>query len=290
MTVQYRAWRAVSVALQRAPRAVGDGVAVAAGTAAYYGLPRLRRATHANYARVLAGRPHRDVRRTARSSLVNYCRYLADFARFPALEREHIVAAVEGERAFRELDEVLARGRGAVIACMHFGNWDLGAAAAAARGYPLTVIVETFADPRLDQHVVEARRRLGMNIVRMETAGPSLLRTLKRNGLVAVLIDRPVAREGVEVEFFGRPVQVPAGAARLALRTGAQVVPVAFPRLRPGSQTVGVLADFSLAYEPTGDLAGDVRELTQRMMRAHEGFIRRHPEQWYMFREMWGRR
>jgi KDO2-lipid IV(A) lauroyltransferase len=170
---------------------------------------------------------------------------------------------------------------------MHFGNWDIGAGAAAARGYPLTVVAETFADPRLDAMIARARSRLGINLVKMEKAGPSLLGTLKQNGLLALLIDRPVPGDGVRVTFFGEDVEVPAGPARLALRTGATVVPTAFARIDPHRIEVTTVCDFDVPTVSTGDLEYDVRVLTQAIMGSHERFIRQYPDQWYMFRPMW---
>ena len=231
--------------------------------------------------------PRRQIRQTARRSLVNYCCYLADFIRFPSLEPDELRAKVAGDASFEALDKALVGGKGAVIVCMHFGNWDLGAGAAAARGYPVTVVAETFADPRLDAMVAGSRTRLGMQIIKMEKAGPSLIRALKQNGLLALLIDRPVPGDGVRVTFFGEEVEVPAGPARIALRAGAMVVPAAFARVAPGRLDVTTLTDFALCDEPGRDEPHNVQSLTQAIMDVHERFIREHPDQWYMFREMW---
>jgi len=285
--VQYRLWQLVTAVVRRLPPRAGYAIAGIVGSLGYYLWPRGRRAMERNYRRVLRGAPAREVRRVARQSLVNYCRYLADFVRFPSLSPQQLMASVAGDESFAALDRALERGKGAIIVCMHFGNWDLGAGAAAARGYPVTVVAETFPDPRLDEMVAGARKRLGMSIVRMEKTGPSLLRSLKHNGLLALLIDRPVPGDGVQVEFFGEPVEVPAGPARIAIRSGATVVPAAFARCDPKGMTVQILADFGLIYEPSGDEQHDVRDLTQAIMRSHERFVRAHPEQWYMFREMW---
>ncbi len=285
--MQYRLWQLVTAVVRRLPPWAGYAIAGIIGTVGYYLWPRGRRAMLRNYRRVLRGAPAREVRRTARRSLVNYCRYLADFVRFPSLSRQQLVAAVNGDESFAALDRALEHGKGAIIVCMHFGNWDLGAGAAAARGYPVTVVAETFPDPRLDEMVAGARERLGMSIVKMEKAGPSLLRALKHNGLLALLIDRSVPGDGVRVEFFGEQVEVPAGPARIALRSGATVIPAAFARRDPKGMAVRTLTDFGITYEPSGDETRDVRELTQAIMRSHERFIREHPEQWYMFREMW---
>jgi KDO2-lipid IV(A) lauroyltransferase len=286
--LQYRLWQVVTAVVGRLPARVSYLAASLLGSAAYYCWPRGRRAMHANYRRVLRGAPAGRIRQASRRSLANYCCYLADFARFPALAPTALARLVEGGESFAGLDRALERGKGALIVCMHFGNWDLGAGAAAARGYPLTVVAETFPDRRLDDMVTGARRRPGVQIVKMEKAGPSLLRALKNNGLLALLIDRPVPGEGVRVSFFGEEVEVPAGPARLALRSGAAVIPAGFARTHANREGVTTLSEFVEPSAPSGDDATDVRALTQAIMAAHERFIRAYPEQWYMFRPMWG--
>ena len=285
--MQFRAWQLVTMLVRRMPLSISYLVAVWAGSVAFYCWPRGRRATVRNFSQVLRDAPISRVRKVARLSLVNYCRYLVDFVRFPSIAPAELIRQVEGEESFSALDRTLHQGRGAIIVSMHFGNWDLGAGATVSRGYPVAIVAETFSDPRLDAMVVGARQQLGMKVIKMEKAAPSLIRTLRQNGLLALLIDRPMQGEGVKVTFFGKDVEVPAGPARLALRTGATIVPVAFARKSPARSEVLTLADFSVAHEPTGNLEADVRCLTQQIMTAQEGFIRRYPEQWYMFREMW---
>jgi len=98
-----------------------------------------------------------------------------------------------------------------------------------------------------------------------------------------------VPGEGVKVTFFGEEVEVPAGPARLALRSGAMVVPAGFPRVQPNEPKVRIISDFAITCASTGDEAKDIQTVTQAIMDAHERFIRQHPDQWYMFREMWPR-
>lgn len=282
----YYAWVVVSALVRRLPLRVSYGIAVIAGTVAFCGWPRGRRATVRNYRVVCPGAGPAELRSLARRSFTNYCRYLVDFIRFPSLAPAEIVREAIGDAKFIALNESLERGAGAIIVCMHFGNWDLGAGATAARGYPLSVVAETFSDARLDRLVVAARERLGMKVVKMEGVSPSIFRTLKRNGLLALLIDRPSQADGVEVEFFGRIIRVPTGPARIAIRSGAAVIPVAFPRRHSWKPMVDVLADFTVV-DAGNDEPTRVRELTQQIISAHERFIRDYPDQWYMFREMW---
>ena len=267
------------------PLPVLCAVAGLVGSVMYYCWPQARETMARNYERVLPDATVRERQRVARRSLANYLRYMVEFAASGNLSPAERLAVGVETPGFEGLDRGLARGRGAVVAPMHFGNWDLGATIAAARGYSLTVVGETFGNPGLDELVVGGREALGVRLVKMEKVGPSLVRSLRRNEMVATLIDRPLSEGGVRVRFFGEVVEVPAGPARLALHTGAAVGAVAFPRR--GAGRIDVLSNFDLDFEPSGDNAHDVQALTQAIMTAHEAFVRRYPDQWYMFREFW---
>jgi lauroyl/myristoyl acyltransferase len=282
--VQYLTWRLMSALLRRLPLRVAYAVAALCGSMAFFLVPRLRKTTTRNFQRVLPAASGDTVRATARASVVNYCRYLVDFAR--ASGRQPRLPACEAGDAFARL-RCLTATRGAVIVPMHFGNWDAGAAAATKAGFPLTAVADRFNDPRLDREVFGARERLGMRIVPIDSAGPAIVRPLRKGGLLALLIDKPTPGDGVAVPFFGADTHVPSGPARLALLTGAAIVPVAFPRLAGRSDRIGVLADFGIDTCPTGDPEADVYRITAAVMAAHERYLRSYPDQWYMFREMW---
>lgn len=280
-------WKGISLVLRALPLRASYAIADTAGRLAFVAWPRGRRATTRNFRVVLgAAASEKQVRRTARRSLQNYCRYLVDFARLPALDAEEIRGLVHGEEHFVALQRRVAESGGTVAACMHFGNWDLGAGATAARGIPATVVAESFGDRRLDDEVLGARRKLGLEIAMVGSGAPSMFRALKRGRVLAVLVDRPTPGEGVSITFFGRETQVPDGAARLALRAGVPVVAAAFPRRNRGTPNIVVWTDFEIPLPGSGG-ADPGQELMQAIFSAHEAVIRRHPSQWYMFREMW---
>jgi KDO2-lipid IV(A) lauroyltransferase len=281
--VRYFLWWAASALFRAMPLRAAYGLADISGFATFWLWPRGRRNTVRNFARVLPRATPGERRRIARRSLQNYCRYLVDFLRLPQVTRGQALARTSGDDAFAALDRALRYGRGAVIACMHFGNWDLGAAGTAARDYRGGAIGERFGDARLDAAVFEARRALGIAVFPMD--GPLLgaVRHLRGNGVLALLLDRPGNDAGVEVTFFGAPTTLPQGPARLALRTGAALGVAAFPRVVPGRPDVAVLADFF----PGGEGQASVAGMTQWLATAHERFIRAYPDQWYMFRDMW---
>jgi KDO2-lipid IV(A) lauroyltransferase len=243
-----------------------------------------RAAAIANMTQVLGDA---DVARAAaRRSFHHYGRYLVDFIRAPKMRPEAIREKVRFDR-WDAIEEAFGEGKGVIFVLMHVGNWDMGGPALAERGYRVNVIAQTFEHDRLNQTVVSARQVRGMNVIPAERAGIGAVRALKRNEVLGILIDRPVDDGGVQVNFFGRPVTVPAGPAWLALRTGARVLPAALVRERATDDVTLALVDLDVRATPTGDLDQDIRLLTRRILDAHERFIRAYPDQWFMFRPMW---
>ncbi len=221
----------------------------------------------------------------ARRSFENYAKYVVDFMRYPNAASVDIGHRVEFHD-WDQLDTLLRSSRGKIFVLMHFGNWDIGAAVLALRGYPVNIIAET-QPGRLNEALVAARTVRGVRLLPMERAAAGIVRAMRRHETLAILLDRPLGNGGVEVQFFGDTVRVPEGPARIALRTGAKVVVAAVHRVSPGDDRVQALVDFSIETVVTGDTDHDVHRLTQQIMASHEQIIRDHPDQWYMFRRMW---
>jgi lauroyl/myristoyl acyltransferase len=261
------------------------------GELAYWGWGTKRRITQENIAIVLDRPPHHpQVRQMARASWRNYGRYIADFFAFPSCSLEmfasRFVDISPGLRGYRGIFAQAHEGqRGVVIATAHFGNWDVGGVIFASAD-AVSVIVETFRDPRLDALIQGQRIARGMNVIPMEGTARRFLRVLLRQEAIGILVDRPLtAKDGVPVTFFGHRAYVPAGPAQLALKTGAALT-AGFCWYAPNSHFYGLITE-PIVYEPTGDQEHDVQALTQCLYTLLEGVIRAHPEQWYMFRPFW---
>ncbi|MXZ63185.1 MAG: hypothetical protein F4Y98_06215 [Chloroflexi bacterium] len=279
----YWGFRIASLLARLVPLRVAYGCGFAAGVITYYLWAGGRRRCIGNMLRVTGG-DEAAARRLARSSFGNYGLYLVDFLRFDSRPRDELRDRIRYED-WDYLDGALT-GNGLVFVTVHFGVWDLGAVALSEHGYRVSVIADTFDDPRLNELVFGSRRKLGMQVLPADRIGPRLVRALRRNEIIAALIDVPQPGRGVEVEFFGGTVAVPDAPARVALRTQASVVAATVPRL--GTWSDRATPDLErVSYEPTGDTDHDVRALTQAIFTALEAMVRRHPEQWYIFRSLW---
>jgi lauroyl/myristoyl acyltransferase len=240
-----------------------------------------RRAS-ANMRQVLG--PHTDPReasRLTRAAFANYARYMVDVVRLPHLKPRELIDSIRVD-GWEHVEAAFDYGRGVVFATGHIGNWDMAGAAFAARGRPVSAIVETLKPARWNERVQRTRIAAGVKAIPLENGPRAMIAALRKCEGLAVLVDRPLDEDGVPVTFFGRSTRVPAGAATLALRTGSPVVPAALVRDPHGS---GYLAHIGPPI--VGAKGDDASVVMQGIMSWLEGIIRLYPDQWFMFRQMW---
>lgn len=270
LNITYWAIRVLRRLLRALPLTVAYALAAALADAVFALWPAIRRRTVANFRHVV---PDRCADAVAAASFRHYFRYLVEFLRADDLEGRAEVRGVE------HIHQAMSVGRGAVAVGFHIGNIDLGAALLARVGYPVDVVVDTFQPPRLDALIQRQREANGLTLIPLGLAPRRALRVLRRKEILALLMDKPLPDDqGVVVDFFDGRISIPAGAAYLSLRTGAPIVPCCVVRL-PGGR---FLAEVGAPVPPQGDAVA----VTQAVVRVLEGWIRRHPEQWYPFRRM----
>lgn len=189
-----------------------------------------------------------------------------------------------------ELADLVAGGRGVLLLTGHIGCWELLGAKLArmlqeADLGSLGVVTGTIHNPAVDRLVQERRGRQGMQVLpRRQGAGP-LLRHLRQGGVVAVLLDQNTRTDNLPAPFFGQPAPTAAGFARIALRYGVPILPVALARCGQGHQ----IRRGQILRPPAGrsDDAAAVLDLLTWCNGQLENFIRRNPEEWVWFHERW---
>jgi len=247
-----------------------------------------RRALNDNLAWVVGSTDRKEVDALARRAFRNFGKFVIDFIRLPVTSRAEVRQRLVFSQ-WRDLDEVMASKRGMLIVTMHFGVFDLGAMALPVYDYPTNGIGENYGYDKMDELIHESRRKLGMKLIPSDKVGAGVFRALKRGEILAMLIDVPPPGTEIDVEFLGARANVSSVPARLALRTGAWVVPVMVVR---GPERESIIRPFmdthSLRnFAPTGDEERDVRNLTQGIMASYEAKLREYPDQWFIFRPVW---
>jgi len=270
--------RALGALPMPAALAVGRGL----GTAAHALLATPRRLAVAHMGLAFPELDLATRRRLVRATFRHAGQAFAELSLFETILRRPDYVRLEGLEA---LDTALARGRGAIAVTGHVGNWELLAAWAAAIGYPITVVVRRVNDLRFHSLIVRFRAAAGVEVLVRDDPRfvAAVGDALRRNRVVAMLIDQDTRGAGVFVPFFGRPAHTPPGAALLALRARVPVVTVFIERRPEGGHLVRVSP--VPAELPRG--REGVRELTARLTAAIEAQIRRSPAEWVWWHERW---
>jgi KDO2-lipid IV(A) lauroyltransferase len=278
-------FKSMGAVMEALPERVDVGVASAVASA----FGRRSKKARAHLARNLAhalrpvgGDVDRGVLdRFTERAFASYGQYWAEGAKLPGLEPAKVFARFRIGEGLEHLYAAKEKGLGTVIALPHIGSWEWGGSFLNSLGLGMTAVAEDLEPPELFAWFKQKRESIGIRIEPLdEHAGTVLLQTLKDGGVVGLLCDRDIQGNGVEVEFFGERVKIPAGPATLALRTGATLVAAACYS-GPGRDHFAVVTP-PIPAERTGRLRDDVTRVTQLVAHELEGLIRRAPEQWHV--------
>ena len=179
------------------------------------------------------------------------------------------------ERCQTILEESLASGRGVLVATCHLGNWELMAAALAARGIDVHAVAARDHGGPLHAWLTRARAELGVRTHHPGGGAIAAIRVLRRGGALAIFIDQATREQGRPVQFFGRMAHTPDTCERLAALTGAQVL-LAWTLRSPGAM-------HDIFFEAIDSGPALLERLTARV----EALVRAHPTQWVWLHRRW---
>jgi KDO2-lipid IV(A) lauroyltransferase len=219
-------------------------------------------------------------RQIVQGSFHSIARLLVAFARFPQMHRKNITEWIRYE-GLEHFEAARKCGKGVLFATAHLGNWELSAFAHGLLSGPMHVLVRPLDNPKIDA-LVSSRRALSGNVlVDKKDYARRMLKALKDNQAVGILIDQNAGLEhGIFVDFFGVPACTGTGFARLAARSSATVIP-GFALWSKEEQRY--VLRFYAPVPMTGDVEADTRVLHKRL----EAVIRQYPDQWLWFHRRW---
>lgn len=271
-------WRVVRAMPDRLARSMFDA---GASYAALGGGPQQLRK---NLARVIGVPPAQVPDSLMRASVASYARYWREVFRLPSMDQRKL--AEKTENALRDqhlLWEGLEAGRGVVAALPHSGNWDIAGVWLVNHYGTFTTVAERLQPESLARRFIAYREKLGFEVV-PHSGGDRppyevLVERLRQNRIVCLMADRDLTRNGVQVDFFGEPTRMPAGPAKLAIETGAALIP-AYCWNEPDN--------WAFRVQPAIDTSsGDVQAITQALADHFAANIAQRPEDWHMFQPQW---
>ncbi len=268
------------------PRSVARSLGAGVARVLFALTPKLRKTAEFNLKLAFPEWSDEQRAATLRGMVRNFGWMAAEFARIPGYTRENIedIIVLDGNENFLAGQR---RGKGVLFLTAHMGAWELSSFAHALYGYPLHYMARPLDNQYLDALVNRYRGLSGNKPIFKNESARAMLKILKDAGTIGILADQNTMRgEGVFVDFFGTPACTTTGIARVALHTGAAVV--------PGYAVWDeALRKYRLRFEPpmelvrTEDAERDIVENTQRFARVTEEIIRKYPEQWVWVHARW---
>ena len=274
------AYRAASAVLARVPPSISRPIAATVAQAGYLLWPTKRRWSNANFGHVLGLPPdHPRVRRLALRAYRTYGRYVVELMRLPS-GRDRVELELAG------VDEVEAAWRAnpgpLILSVAHIGNNEAAATVLAERGYPISVIADDTAFPELFELLRSQRRSWGVELIPWRNLR-EIYGVLRRGEILGVVVDWGYRADGIPCRLFDAWTTLPSGAAVLAAKTGATIIPVALRRTGSGRFRMDLDQPITVAsLEPA-----ELLRATQEIAWALERTVAPAPKQWYSFKPMW---
>jgi len=197
----------------------------------------------------------------------------------PRKEEIYSTIFIEGKE---HLDAALSKGKGVIALSAHLGNFAVMRGKLISEGYPFYLVIKLPRDPGISQYFKKKMEQYNLRFILADPATVSqkeILRTLRRNEVVCLIIDGDQKRGGVPLMLMGQKIAMPPGPAILAQRTGATVLPMFIIRQKDNSQKIIIEPPVDLIEDKDQDKA--VALLCQKFAAILETNIKKHPTQWY---------
>jgi KDO2-lipid IV(A) lauroyltransferase len=272
------------------PRAVSYAIGHAGTWLAWRLMPSTRAAMADNLRALFPDEDDRALERRSLQTLRAYARDVIDFLRALDVPDDELPELFdirpEDVRLFQEL---LSRGRGIILVTGHYGNWELGGVHLRSMfDLPLTIVAMAEANPEVNRLRREIRERLGADTIEVRQSLDTALqirRQLGENRVVAMLMDRHLGRDRVEVSLLGRRAWFLRTPALMSYLTGAPLLPCFIERTRGSRFSVTPGTPIVVSRERPREEA--LRDAAQQFADQLSARIRRRPHYWYQFYSYW---
>jgi KDO2-lipid IV(A) lauroyltransferase len=267
---------------RRAARGIGAGV----GALAYRILPRLRSVGTRNLEIAFPEWSEAQRQEVLRKLYRNLGWELAEFCQMPGYTPENT-------RSFLRYDGleryVAARdkGKGVLIVTGHLGAWELSSFYHSLMGHPMSMVIRRLDNAKVDQLVNGIRCLHGNRVLHKDDFARGLLGAMRHGESVGILMDTNMTPpQGVFVPYFGRLACTASGLARVALKTGATVLP-GFMLWEDAEQKYVLHFGEEIVFDRTGDDEVDTVANTAKCTAAIEAYVRQYPDQWLWVHRRW---
>jgi KDO2-lipid IV(A) lauroyltransferase len=227
-----------------------------------------------------------EARRIAWISWRNIVFNAIEMTRVRCITRDWLSSAVACGDALDVIKRQTDTGRGAVIAVPHMGNWDLAGIACHFRGIPILNIAARQKNPLVNAYINRLRGYPGIETMeRGSGTMRTVLQRLRGGSALAILPDVRVREGGLEMDFLGGRAHVGKGPGMFAYHAGVPVFQCFVSR--EGWTGHRIAMDGTIFPDAGADKEGEIRRITEQVVRRIDEVIRRRPDQWFWFNRRW---
>lgn len=268
------------------PRSLARRIGAGIGAAAYRLSARLRKTGLRNLETAFPEKSLTEREQLLRRLYRNLGWLLAEFCQMPCYTRENTRSFLR----YEGLNHYLAareRGKGVLIVTGHLGAWELSSYYHSLMGYPMSIVIRRLDNPRVDRLVNTIRCLHGNHVLHKDDFARGLLAAMRKGETVGILMDTNMTPpQGVFVPYFGRLACTASGLARVALKSGAAVLP-GFMLWEESEQKYVLRFGPEIPLVSTGDHEADALANTACFTSVIEDYVRQYPDQWLWVHRRW---
>ena len=251
----------------------------------YYIIPIRKETVIENLSYAFPSLSRQEINKIAYNCYKSFSITLVEILSIPWLSREQIKRMIFCSNA----DLILERykeDKGVILLSAHYANWEYIALSVSLQiNVPFHVVVKPQRNPYVTKWLERARTKWINKIIPSGISIRQVYKELLDKNIVAMVADQRGPRDGIKLDFLGRPAYFFPGPALLSIKTGAPLMYGIPVRQRDYSYKAEI---FEVNKENLPENEDEkVIELTRRHKEYMEKLIKEHPEQWFWMHKRW---
>ena len=211
----------------------------------------------------------------------NYGRILAEYPFLKAFRNNKLNKFIEID-GLENLNKIKREKRRAVFISGHFNNFELMALQIEKAGINLCAIYRPLNNVFLNKTMEEIRENfICKNQIKKGRSGTrQIIENIKKGNSVALMIDQRV-REGIKINFFGKPASTTTIPAQLIKKYKCDLVPIYIERKKNNYFKMFVSEPIKIGSNKS------IKEITEHLNKILEKMILKNVDQWIWTHDRW---
>ena len=211
----------------------------------------------------------------------NYGRILAEYPFLKEFRNNKLNKFIEID-GIENLNKIRREKRRAVFISGHFNNFELMALQIEKAGINLCAIYRPLNNLFLNKTMEEIRENfICKNQIKKGRSGTrQIIENLKKGNSVALMIDQRV-REGIKINFFGKPASTTTIPAQLIKKYKCDLVPIYIERRKNNYFKMFVSEPIKIGNNKS------IKEITEHLNKILEKMILKNVDQWIWTHDRW---